>query len=214
MSDSTNQNTGSSRTAADPIVLPPKISSETFHKFIAEAKGISSSDNVTIVGSSEQFNKQDYLDPSKVHDMFHIAGKEHFISSAVITPRDVSEVQAVVKLANKYSVPLWPLSVGRNVGYGGAAPRVPGSVTLDLGKHMNKILKVDVDGAYALVEPGVTYADLHQYLVDNNLRDKLWVDVPDLGGGSVLGNTTERGVGYTPYGRLPSFAKYLQRKSR
>jgi FAD/FMN-containing dehydrogenase len=169
---------------------------------------------VTIVGSSQQFNKQDYLDPSKVHDMFHIAGKEHFISSAVITPRDVSEVQAIVKLANKYNVPLWPLSVGRNVGYGGAAPRVPGSVTLDLGKHMNKILKVDVDGAYALVEPGVTYADLHQYLVDNNLRDKLWVDVPDLGGGSVLGNTTERGVGYTPYGRLPSFAKFSRRIGR
>lgn len=214
MSDPSNQNAGSSRTVSDPIVLPPKISSESFHIFIAEAKGISSADNVTIVGSSEQFNKQDYLDPSKVHDMFHIAGKEHFISSAVITPRDVSEVQAIVKLANKYSIPLWPLSVGRNVGYGGAAPRVPGSVTLDLGKHMNKILKVDVDGAYALVEPGVTYADLHQYLVDNNLRDKLWVDVPDLGGGSVLGNTTERGVGYTPYGRLPSIAKYLQIISR
>ena len=28
----------------------------------------------------------------------------------------------------------------------------------------------------------------------------MMVDVPDLGGGSVLGNTTERGVGYTPYG--------------
>lgn len=24
--------------------------------------------------------------------------------------------------------------------------------------------------------------------------------VPDLGGGSVMGNTLERGVGYTPYG--------------
>jgi hypothetical protein len=32
------------------------------------------------------------------------------------------------------------------------------------------------------------------------LRDKLWIDVPDLGGGSVIGNTVERGVGYTPYG--------------
>lgn len=47
---------------------------------------------------------------------------------------------------------------------------------------------------------GVTFHDLHQYLVDNGLRDRLWLDVPDLGGGSVLGNTLERGVGYTPYG--------------
>ena len=39
------------------------------------------------------------------------------------------------------------------------------------------------------------YSDLHNYLVENNLRDKLWIDVPDLGGGSVIGNTIERGVG-------------------
>lgn len=32
-------------------------------------------------------------------------------------------------------------------------------------------------------------------MVENNLRDKLWIDVPDLGGGSVIGNTVERGVG-------------------
>jgi hypothetical protein len=38
-------------------------------------------------------------------------------------------------------------------------------------------------------------SDLHNYLVENNLRDKLWIDTPDLGGGSVVGNTIERGVG-------------------
>jgi len=38
-------------------------------------------------------------------------------------------------------------------------------------------------------------SDLHNYLVENNLREKLWIDVPDLGGGSVIGNTVERGVG-------------------
>ena len=46
----------------------------------------------------------------------------------------------------------------------------------------------------------MTFHALHNYLVEHNLRDKLWLDVPDLGGGSVLGNTLERGVGYTPYG--------------
>lgn len=52
--------------------------------------------------------------------------------------------------------------MGRNLGYGGAAPRVPGSIGLDMGRNMNKILKVDVDGAYALVEPGVTFFDLRK----------------------------------------------------
>jgi hypothetical protein len=49
-------------------------------------------------------------------------------------------------------------------------------------------------------DEGVTFHDMHEYLVAHNLRDKLWIDVPDLGGGSILGNTVERGVGYTPYG--------------
>ncbi|KAJ4209719.1 hypothetical protein NW759_013363 [Fusarium solani] len=196
----TAQHGQTDQATVSPLVLPPGTSSTTFQEFIVAVKEISGSENVTIVSSSEQCNKRDYLDQSKVHDMFHLTGPEHFISSALITPRDVAEVQAIVRLCNKFEIPLWPLSIGRNIGYGGAAPRVPGSITIDLGKHMNKVLKVDVEGAYALVEPGVTFADLHQYLVDNNLRDKLWIDVPDLGGGSVLGNTIERGVGYTPYG--------------
>jgi hypothetical protein len=41
----------------------------------------------------------------------------------------------------------------------------------------------------------ISFSDLHNYLVENNLREKLWIDVPDLGGGSVIGNTVERGVG-------------------
>jgi FAD/FMN-containing dehydrogenase len=65
---------------------------------------------------------------------------------------------------------------------------------------MNKILEVNTEDAYALVEPGVTFFDLHNYLVKNNLREKVWLDVPDVGGGSIIGNAVERGVGYTPYG--------------
>jgi FAD/FMN-containing dehydrogenase len=185
---------------AEPLCLPPNTTPEKFSSFIQQAQGICSQQNVEVIAKSEQLSKDNYLDPSKVHDMYPFLGKDYFVSSAVIAPRNVPEAQAIVRLCNEFGIPLWPFSVGRNVGYGGAAPRVRGSIGLDLGKNMNKILKVDVDGAYALVEPGVTYVDLHNYLVEHNLRDKLWIDVPDLGGGSVLGNTCERGVGYTPYG--------------
>jgi len=69
--------------------------------------------------------------------------------------------------------------------------RVPGSVLLDLGVRMNKILEVNTKFAYALVEPGVTFTDLYNYIQERKLP--LWIDVPDLGGGSVLGNTIDRG---------------------
>lgn len=188
------------KVAGDPIVLPPGTSSEKFKEFTIRAAELCGSENVTIITDPKELTKESYLDPSKAHDMFHVLGKEYFVSSAVIAPRNVPDVQAIMRLCNEFEIPVWPFSIGRNVGYGGAAPRVPGSIGLDMGRNMNKILDVNVDGAYALVEPGVTFFDLHEYLVQNNLRDKLWVDVPDLGGGSVIGNTVERGVGYTPYG--------------
>ncbi len=52
--------------------------------------------------------------------------------SAAIAPANTEEVQACVRIANQYKVPLWPISRGKNFGYGGAAPVLKNSVVLDL----------------------------------------------------------------------------------
>jgi FAD/FMN-containing dehydrogenase len=75
---------------------------------------------------------------------------------------------------------------------------VPGSVVLNMGKRMNKVLSIDEDNATCLLEPGVTYIELYNELQRRN--SNLWADIPDLGGGSVIGNALDRGVGYTPMG--------------
>ncbi|KAF4311966.1 FAD-linked oxidase [Botryosphaeria dothidea] len=181
-----------------PLALPPGISEQVFKNFIDRVTQLAP--DLTIVESKDQFQDGGYKEQPSSHDAFYVREKDAFIASAFVCPRSVDEVQHVVRAAGDFGIPIWPTSLGRNLGYGGAAPRVRGSVVLNLGKHMNRILEVNVEGAYALVEPGVTFEQLHNYLVEHNLRDKLWVDVPDLGGGSVLGNTLERGVGYTPYG--------------
>ncbi|TXC02944.1 hypothetical protein FocTR4_00014797 [Fusarium oxysporum f. sp. cubense] len=72
---------------------------------------------VLLPGVAPSLDKQDYRDPSKMHRMFDITSKQHFVSTAVITPRNVAEAQAIVKLYNKFEIPLWPFSTGRNVGY-------------------------------------------------------------------------------------------------
>ena len=63
---------------------------------------------------------------------------------------------------------------------------------------MNKIIEVSEEYGYAIVEPGVSFFDLYEYI--KSKKYKLWMSCPALGWGSVLGNTTERGFGYTPYG--------------
>jgi FAD/FMN-containing dehydrogenase len=118
-------------------------------------------------------------------------------ASAAVAPASVEEVQAVVRAANQFKVPLYTISTGRNLGYGGSAPAYSGSVVLDL-KRMNRILEVNEENAYALVEPGVSYFDLYRYIQDKKL--KLWIDCADPGWGSLLGNALDRGSGYTlPY---------------
>jgi 4-cresol dehydrogenase (hydroxylating) len=64
---------------------------------------------------------------------------------------------------------------------------------------MNRILEVNEELAYAVIEPGVTQRQLNDHLKQNGI--KLWADCTDsTPEGSLLGNALERGVGYTNYG--------------
>jgi (+)-pinoresinol hydroxylase len=64
---------------------------------------------------------------------------------------------------NRYKVSLYPISTGKNLGYGGSAPAYSGSVVVDL-KRMNRVIEVDEANACALVEPGVSYFDLYRHI--------------------------------------------------
>jgi 4-cresol dehydrogenase (hydroxylating) len=122
---------------------------------------------------------------------------EWYHPGAVLLPGSVEEVQAVLRIANEHGTPIWTSSQGRNKGYGGGAPRVSGSFALSL-RRMNRVLEVDEESGWALVEPGVRFFDLYEHL--RAIGSKLWMSVPDLGGGSVIGNALDHGVGYTPLG--------------
>jgi 4-cresol dehydrogenase (hydroxylating) flavoprotein subunit len=113
-------------------------------------------------------------------------------------PKSVEEVTALVHLANQYELPIWPVSQGKNWGYGGATPARTGGIVMVL-ERLNRIIEINTEMAYAIVEPGVTYRQLHQHLQQNQIA--LWVDCTDgPADGSVMGNALERGIGETDYG--------------
>lgn len=119
---------------------------------------------------------------------------EEILVSAAVAPDSTEQVQEVVRTANRYRIPIYPVSTGRNLGYGGSAPNLSGSVVLDL-KRMNRIVEVDDKRHFAIVEPGVSYFDLYRHIQDNRLN--VWIDCPDPGWGSPIGNSLDHGVGYT-----------------
>jgi 4-cresol dehydrogenase (hydroxylating) len=119
--------------------------------------------------------------------------QERFASAAV-APISVEEIQAIVRIANESRLPLYPISTGRNLTYGGSAPAYSGSVVLDL-KRMNRILDVNERDKTCLVEPGVSYFDLYRHLRQNKIR--LWIDTADPGWGGLVGNAPTAAAAYT-----------------
>ncbi len=118
--------------------------------------------------------------------------------SAVVFPGSTEEVAAVLRIANEHRVPVWPSSGGRNWGYGATLAIEDGAIVMIL-ERMNRILEVNEELAYAVIEPGVSYEQFNAYLKERG--HKLWIDCIDgTAQGSVIGNAMDRGVGETPYG--------------
>lgn len=117
------------------------------------------------------------------------------VVSGALMPNSVEQIQKILAVCNQYKLPIWPISTGRNIGFGSAAPAQTGQLLLDLGR-MNRIIEVDVELATALIEPGVTYRQLQDYLDEHQLP--FWLDAPSPGPiVSPLSNTLEHGNGYT-----------------
>lgn len=117
---------------------------------------------------------------------------------AVVLPATAAEVQQVVRVAAAEEIPLYPISGGKNWGYGDACPCEAGHVIVDLGR-LNRIIEVDAELGYAVVEPGVTQGQLYDHL--RRLDLPFVADCTGAGpDASIVGNTLERGFGHTPYG--------------
>ncbi|HTD51516.1 MAG TPA: FAD-dependent oxidoreductase [Thermoanaerobaculia bacterium] len=118
--------------------------------------------------------------------------------AAVVYPGSVEEIRQIVLAAAQLKLPLWTFSKGKNWGYGATMANRDGAIVLIL-ERLNRILEVNEELAYAVVEPGVTYRQLHDHL--RGTGSKLWSDSSDgPPEGSVLGNALDKGVGETPYG--------------
>ena len=115
---------------------------------------------------------------------------------AVLRPESQEQISAILKVAQQWGVPIYPVSTGNNWGYGSANPVEDGCAILDLSQ-LNKISGFDPDMGVVTVQPGVTQGALREFL-DRNEGDYL---VPVTGAGptaSILGNALERGYGITP----------------
>jgi FAD/FMN-containing dehydrogenase len=83
----------------------------------------------------------------------------------IVIPENISQIQKLVVLCNTYKIPIIPYITGNNVG-GLTIPQY-GGIICDLGKKMNRIIKVHPSMMYAILEPGVTFGQLKKFLDEN-----------------------------------------------
>ena len=83
----------------------------------------------------------------------------------VVIPENNEQLVKLIKYCNQNAIPTVPYICGNNVG--GLTIPERGGIIVDFGKKMNKILHINDNMMYALLEPGVTFGQLKKYLDEN-----------------------------------------------
>lgn len=143
----------------------------------------------------------EYFIEDNQHDLFEkgrMANPENIEPTGFVYPENREQIQAILSIANEFDIGVWPVGCGKNSGFGSATAKRAGNIIMVL-QRMNKIIEVNEELAYAVVEPGVSFQQLHDYLIEHDID--LSIDAIDgPADGSVLGNALERGRGGTNYG--------------
>jgi (+)-pinoresinol hydroxylase len=164
--------------------LPEGVSKGDFERALHEFSAV--------VGAEGVFSKpEDVALYDDAYTPFVDEPDKQFVASAAVAPTSVEQVQSIVRIANQYTIPLYAISTGRNLGYGGSSPTYSGSVIVDL-KRMNRVVEVNEREAYMIVEPGVSFMDLQKYFDEH--QHPFLVATPDPGWGSPIGNALDHGI--------------------
>ncbi len=92
-----------------------------------------------------------------------------------VKPGSVEEIQSVLKVAALNKMPVTPSS-SRTNGHGGSIPSIPG-VIIDL-RRLNRIHLIDDMCRNAVIEPGVTFAELQKSAKARGLRVLTPIELP------------------------------------
>jgi 4-cresol dehydrogenase (hydroxylating) flavoprotein subunit len=113
--------------------------------------------------------------------------------SLIVRPGSTEEVSNCMRIADESGLAVYPVSKGKNWGYGSRVPLTNGSVLMELSR-LNKIIEHNDKYGYVTLEAGVTFKQLFDHLRSHN-SDLI---MSATGGGiesSVVGNAIERGIG-------------------
>ncbi|WP_282755904.1 FAD-binding oxidoreductase [Desulfuromonas thiophila] len=98
-------------------------------------------------------------DPTDMLCYSYDATQQSFLPDAVVFPADTAQISAIVHLANRERVPLFPRGAGS--GFSGGALPTRGGIVL-VTTRLDRIVEIDQDNLVARVQPGVVTEQFQQ----------------------------------------------------
>lgn len=101
--------------SSPPRILPPGVQESEFDQALDLASDAIGADNVSrsaaygaLAGPHGQ---------TAYGDVYRMRPKDEHEAAGAFRPENVSELQALLKIANDFNIPLWTISRGKNLGY-------------------------------------------------------------------------------------------------
>lgn len=186
-----------STTPLDSLETPKYANDEDFDTALHQITKIVGKENVTydkavlVAHNDTPFNTHHPPDP------------EHQRPSIVVFPSSTQEVSEIMKVAHKYRVPVVANSGLTSLEGHNMHTRGPNSISLAFG-NLNEVLEFHPDDLDAVVQPGVGWQDLDDYLLDREDGKHLMFG-PDPGMGAAIAGmvgTSASGTNAYRYGTM------------
>jgi FAD/FMN-containing dehydrogenase/Fe-S oxidoreductase len=88
------------------------------------------------------------------------------IPQAVCKPKTKEDIRAIIQFACENQTSVIPRAGGTSL----AGQVVGAGIVVDISKYMNKIVELNVEGRWVVVEPGLNLSELNQYLSPHGLQ--------------------------------------------
>jgi glycolate oxidase len=140
-----------------------------------------------IVGEKFVFHDPEKMEPYS-HD--EVTDSKYMkMPEAVVFPENAEQIAAIVKLANQANVPIAPRGAGTGLASGVVAMK--GGIVLSV-ERLNKIIEIDHENMFMVVEPGVTTAVVQKAANDEGY---LYAGDPCSGDSSFIGGNIATNAG-------------------
>ncbi|KAG2193186.1 hypothetical protein INT47_002878 [Mucor saturninus] len=138
------------------IPIPAIPTHETILKVFQELRQVLPAEHVTV-------DEEALMDHGYSNNSYHNEGAPNI----VVYPSSTEQVAEVVKICNKYDLPIIPFSGGTSLEGHFSAPK--GGVCISFTEHMDKIIAFHPEDMDIVVQPGVQWEDLNIFLKKENL---------------------------------------------